>query len=340
MARSKPRAVLKAEPEDFRVQELPAYEPCGEGAHRYFWVTKRNASTDYLCRIVSRVLKCPKDAIGYAGLKDRWSVSRQLLSFPAEWEGVEDALASLQEVTEVTLAGLHGNKLRSGHLLGNRFEILLRGLTTGDVSHLESVAQRLQRHGWPNFYGDQRFGRANDNAEQAREMLARNRKTSRFKRRFLVSALQSELFNRYLEERLASGLWEQLLEGDLCRTLPLGPHFVTTDPALDQPRMDRFEISPTGPLFGYKMRRPSGPSAERENELLEREGLSWDQLRRQKITGARRVLRLPLPEFEWEPEPDGIRFRFSLPPGSYATVLLSEFVELELAPERNSSAVL
>ncbi len=276
-----PEGRIKTEPEDFRVEEIPAYLPCGEGPHRYYQVTKRNLSTDYLCRRLAEYLQVSKDAIGYAGLKDRRSVSRQFLSVPAEWEGVSEALVSLEGVQEVEEAGLHLNKLRPGHLLGNRFQILVRGLVPAQMSLLESVKHRLAEQGWPNLYGSQRFGRAADNAEQGRALLSpAGARVSRFKRRFLISAVQSELFNLYVEERIKLGLFDKLLSGDLCRTLPLGPHFVTTEPALDQPRMDRFEISPTGPIYGYKMRRPTGPAAALELKLLEREGLSLDSLRR------------------------------------------------------------
>ena len=79
-------------PEDFIVEEIPAYEPSGEGEHTYVWVEKRLQNTRDVAGFVARAAGVPIREIGYAGLKDRRAVTRQWFSLPfrsrppSEWE--------------------------------------------------------------------------------------------------------------------------------------------------------------------------------------------------------------------------------------------------------------
>ena len=59
----------------------------------------------------------------------------------------------------VQWAARHGNKLRLGHLKGNRFAIKIRDVDATDVVKIGPVLETLQRRGMPNYFGEQRFGR-------------------------------------------------------------------------------------------------------------------------------------------------------------------------------------
>lgn len=315
---------LRQAPEDFVVTEIPAYEPCGEGTHAYFEVTKRDLTTRHLVDHLARATAVRSTDIGYAGQKDRHAVTTQRLSVPAPAEGVPAALDGMVEVLAWRPLGLHENKLRKGHLHGNLFRIRIRDPQPGAAERARQVARRLEQTGWPNFFGPQRFGREGDNAEGGRELLANPRqRMPRWKRDLLVAAYQSELFNRYLARRIDEGLFSRALCGDLMGKLPGGGLFICQEPDEDQPRMDRFEISPTGPIFGYKMRRSEGAAAALEAQLQ----VDLAGFKPVGAQGSRRRLRLPLSDFRLEEEAEGLILEFSLPSGSYATVLLGEFMK-------------
>ena len=148
-------------------------------------------------------------------------------------------------------------------------------------------------------------------------------------RNFYVSAYQSYLFNHVVGQRLVSGL-RQLLLGDLAWIHACGAVFEVTDPEAEQPRADSFQISPTGPLFGYRMTWPSGAAAELEMQLLTAENLTLEVFRRPKlrIKGARRPLRFQASDCSISLGADAqgvyLELRFTLPRGCYATSLLRE----------------
>src|SRR5438309_1775383 len=78
---------IKQEPEDFEVEEIPAYEPSGSGDFLYLWVEKRDLGAEYFTRQVARRLGLPVGEVGTAGLKDRRAVARQMVSVPVRAEG-------------------------------------------------------------------------------------------------------------------------------------------------------------------------------------------------------------------------------------------------------------
>lgn len=112
------------EPGDFVVEEVPAYLPCGEGEHLFLWVEKEDVPAEGLVRHLSQALGVPREEIGVAGLKDRRAVTRQFVSVPARVE--EQVAAASTEAIRVLSATRHTNKLKTGHLKGNRFSVLLR----------------------------------------------------------------------------------------------------------------------------------------------------------------------------------------------------------------------
>src|SRR5262245_42257325 len=83
---------IKTQPEDFAVEEVPAYAPCGQGEFLYLWVEKRGLGAEFFVRQVARRLDVPADEVGTAGLKDRHAVTRQMVSVPA---AAEPRLAAL-----------------------------------------------------------------------------------------------------------------------------------------------------------------------------------------------------------------------------------------------------
>ncbi|MFQ5592314.1 MAG: tRNA pseudouridine(13) synthase TruD [Phycisphaerae bacterium] len=154
--------VIKRFDDDFIVEELPLYRPCGDGTHVFFTIEKRGMPTLRAVRLIARQLgKRPQD-IGYAGLKDAHGVTRQVLSVEhAEPRRIERL--SLDGIKVVSV-NRHGNKLKLGHLAGNRFSIKIRGCLKGPLPNARAVLDVLKARGVPNYFGPQRFGARGDNA--------------------------------------------------------------------------------------------------------------------------------------------------------------------------------
>ncbi|AKF82877.1 tRNA pseudouridine13 synthase [Myxococcus fulvus] len=319
---------FKLVPEDFEVEELPAYQPSGEGEHLYLWLEKRGRDTREVVRALSQVLGVSEDDVGVAGMKDRQAVTRQLISVPARAEPKLGDFAL--EGVQVLWSRRHGNKLRTGHLKGNRFRLRLRGVR--DVGAARESFTRLSAGGVPNYFGEQRFGRAGDNADLGRLLVLGQRlpkRPERFQRKLYLSAFQSRIFNRALADRVRAGTLSTALLGDVLRKEETGGLFVCEAPEVDGPRVAAFEVSPAGPLFGPKMTASAGEVAEVEAKLLAGEGVTLDDFKRGggETEGSRRPYRVRLGSPELTPEGDDVWLTFELPRGAYATEVLHELLK-------------
>lgn len=325
---------LRQSPTDFEVEEIPAYTPSGQGEHLFLWVEKVGLDTpDAAFRIASALGLNPGE-VSWAGLKDRVARTRQWLCVPAR---AEPALAALSPVPELTVLAhaRHGNKLRSGHLRGNRFRI--RILDAERPEAVVPVMERLVAEGLPNAFGEQRFGRG-DTGLRGRALMHGERlptRPSAFERKLYVSAYQALLFNRMLEARLRDIGLRRALPGDLMRKTDTGGLFVCREPEVDQARVERGEILATGPIFGWKMQRPEGEVDAAEQSVLAAEGLTLDSFRRLGgiAEGTRRPFSVPVTDARWTIEGPTVELAFTLPAGSYATVLLDEVMKESTTPD-------
>lgn len=332
--------VLKREPQDFIVEEIPVYQPCGEGEHLFLWVEKRDVSAEDLVAQLARSLGIGREDVGVAGLKDRRAVTRQFLSVPAACE----SRLTRFDVPGVRILEMarHGNKLRTGHLRGNRFDVLVRDVSPGAGAPAEAIAAVIRERGFPNYYGEQRFGVGGATEKLGLDLLA-GRKTPRDieprRRKFLLrlslSAAQSAVFNAVLGERLSDGLLGVVLAGDVMQVTDSGGCFVALDVPREQQRYNQRETVLTGPLFGPKMKTPTGEPALREQRVLDRFGITPQCVAAfpRLLTGARRPLVIRVDHLHIAADPAGLRFRFTLPSGVYATTLLREFMKNDAAPE-------
>ena len=154
------------------------------------------------------------------------------------------------------------------------------------------------------------------------------RRVPKATRKLHLAAYQSRLFNRLLDDRLAT--LGTLQAGDLAYLHDRGAVFSVEDPAAEQPRADAFEISPSAPLFGRKVTLADGEPGERERTLLAAEGLELESFRSSgiRLNGERRPLRVPLTEAAVRPDGDGaIMVTFALPRGSFATAVMAEVMK-------------
>ena len=317
-------------PEDFRVEEIDAFDASGEGEHLLLTIEKRGLTTAEAVRRVAAWAGVSESAIGHAGLKDRHAVTRQRLSVWLPGREDPDPSALDGEALRVVAAQRHSRKLPRGALGGNRFRLVLREVV-GDRIAIEQRLQAIAGQGVPNYFGEQRFGRYGDNVAQALAMFA-GKRVKREERSLLLSAVRSELFNRVLAQRVRDGNWNAALEGDVF--MLAGSHSVFGPEPLDdriRGRVTTFDIDPTGPMWGRGELRTSDAVLALETAAVAGDDAQplRDGLERAGMKQERRALRLRVNELQWQwLANDALELAFELPAGSYATSVLAELGEV------------
>lgn len=320
------RGRLRSVPEDFVVDELLGFDPSGAGEHLLVRIEKRGANTDWIARQLATWAGVSPAVVSYAGIKDRHAVCRQ--SFSVQLPGRPDPDPAALQSTEFRVLSMarHSRKLQRGALTGNRFEIRLRGVD-GDRERAARQLDAIARRGVPNYFGEQRFGRAGDNVEQARAMFA-GRRVSRPERSLLLSAARSQVFNTVLAERVAAGSWDQGIAGDVFQLDFRGSLF-GPEPLDDtlHARIAAGEIHPTGLLPGEGEARVADAALAIEQAACAAYADLCEGLRKARVEVARRALRLCPRGFAWHWDGDDLVVAFELPAGSYATSVLREVAD-------------
>jgi len=316
------------EPEDFVVEEVPAYAASGKGEHQFVLLRKRLLTTQEAAKRLGRACGVNERDVGYAGMKDKHAVTTQWLSLCTKTPiSPELDLGPGMEILTVTR---HENKLRTGHLIGNRFIITLVGVVDGALERANAIVERLRKDGLPNYFGAQRFGHGGRNLPDALAWLERGgRSRNRFEQKLFPSVVQSELFNRYLTARLGFGR-EQLIAGEVVRITGAGAMFRVDDVAAEQPRYAAGDLNLTGPMLGPKLRPASAQALELEQSITAELGLSEEMLGvlGRNAPGTRRDLFAAMDGLSIEEAPDrgqpALRLSFTLPAGGYATEVLRQ----------------
>lgn len=396
---------IKQSNEDFFVQEIPLYEPSGEGEHIFCEVQKNGLTTFQAIELLTAATGTKRVDIGYAGMKDARALTRQHFSIRAPTlAAAPDLQAKVLAIKtpelEVLWANRHVNKIRLGHLSANRFAIKIRDVDPLAITKLPPLLKLLQERGVPNYFGEQRFGRRNnndllgaalvrsDNKELARLLLGDPQKgvdegmqfkarrlyeegdlEGSFKawprrngmerrllhqviktgkpsgagraldehlRRLFVSALQSRVFNEVLAERVTANTFDQLIPGDWAYKHDNGACFHVQDLPAESPRTAAWEISPTGPLIGFRVSLADAAAGEIEQRIFSAHKLTPDMFKvpgHHRVKGARRPLRIRPEDVQYSAgvDDDGgyITLAFTLPAGAFATIVLRELMKTD-----------
>lgn len=147
---------IKDSSEDFLVDEIPSYTPCGTGEHCYLIIEKRGITTLEAISRIAKNLKVPEREIGYAGMKDAVGITRQTISIQRVTP--EKALSLELDDIRIVSAERHSNKLKVGHLKGNRFRVIIRGVSGVAAEVVPAILEVLEKRGVPNYFGYQRYG--------------------------------------------------------------------------------------------------------------------------------------------------------------------------------------
>lgn len=321
--------VLKATPEDFKVQEDLGFAPSGEGEHILLHIRKRGQNTQWVARELSRLAGVTQREVTWAGLKDRHAVTEQWFGVHLPGKVMPDFSSLESEDIHVLAIARHHKKLKTGALKGNWFELRIHELSETSIllPRLTAIAER----GVPNYYGEQRFGHDFGNLTQARAMFNGRRIKDRHKRSLYLSAARSYLFNQAASARLAQGLGEQLIAGD-CVMLAGSQSFFTLneDNPLDEVMQARFvtgDVRLSAPLWG-RGRLPSAElAAELEQAALAEHSDLCQGLEAQGVKQERRPLLLKPEQMRWQLADTSLHLSFWLPAGSYATSVVRELVK-------------
>ena len=323
----KQTALLKAECADFVVKENLGYSMAGEGEFVAVRVRKTDANTLFVGEKLAQFAGISARNMSYAGLKDRRAVTEQWFSLQMPGKTTPDFGDFQLEGIEILEVTRHNRKIRTGSLDGNYFDILLRNAIEND--DLKVRLENLSKFGFPNYFTEQRFGRDGHNLIQALrwakgEIQVKDRK----KRSFYLSAARSEVFNLVVSERLKQGVANRVLPNDIVQLSGSHSWFVADekeDLNVLQLRLEQGDLQLTAPLIG----ETAQPACSLENDIVQQHQDIVNLMKQECLKPARRPLLMKPKDFNWQFEETGLRLKFYLPAGSYATALVRELVNIE-----------
>lgn len=317
------RGVVRSEPEDFVVEEELGFEPGGGGDHTWLWIRKRDANSAEVAAALADFAGVGRGAVSWSGRKDRHAVTAQWFSVQLpgsvdpDWSEFNESRWSVEQAVR------HSRKLRIGTHRANRFQLRVRDVA-GESSAIDAGLRRIATAGFPNYFGQQRFGGYGQNVRRAREQLVRNRRKPQ---PMLLSAARAWLFNQVLDARLAEGTWCAPQTGDALMLAGSRSLFECRgdEPDLTE-RIAAFDVDVTGPLWGLGKQPLGAEMAAREAAWLADEADLRAGVERQRAAAQRRRLRAVASGLEWSHEGDCLELAFTLPAGVFATSLLRELV--------------
>lgn len=325
-------AVIRRSPADFVVTEQLVPTGLSGGEHLWLWIEKVSSNTQLVAAQLAEYFGVRKRDVAYAGLKDRHAITRQWFSIwlpGGEKKGVlpppdHAEFRVLQHVWQT-------KKIRRGMHSGNHFALVLRDVKVS-TQMLEQRLQQISAQGVPNYYGSQRFGITFD----ARPLAIRW-SDDRFQRGMQLSAVRSFLFNLQLAQRVKQQRWQTpALPGWLSwRGSNAGFVADVLDERL-QHLLESHELSPSAWLPGV-VADPRLAATEDELAALTTHSIWLDQLRERRVLAARRATVLGVNQVEHRIDNDALKLSFTLPPGAFATVVLSELFRVVDAAAYNAS---
>jgi len=310
--------------DDFIVEEVPV-KFTGKGNFIIAKIKKQKLGTWDLIEALSKGLKIYENELGYAGLKDKNATTTQYISIPRKY--AKDLKNFRHPKIKILETTLHSQKLNIGDLIGNKFEINLHDVKQEDVGKIEKYINQVAKKGMPNYFGFQRFGHDGlENLEKARkyiygDLTIKDRKLSKM----LVAAYQSDFFNKWLVERInLDDESFKLLDGDVFRVYETDKYF-TPKNLTDIMKKDfkAKKIVPSGLLPGRKAFRAIAKAKEIE-EKFDDTYIQEKGYRRDALVYPTNI------NVKYNKETKQCKLRFTLPKGSYATVLIENIANRNL----------
>lgn len=334
-------AEYKNSPQDFIVKEHIHFadQLTGNGEHLWLYIEKIGVNTSHLIDLLAKAVQIESYDIGYSGIKDRHAVTYQWVSLRlpkitdiAVIENLLNQSLNTNEKIHILKHSWHNKKLNRGTHKNNHFIITLHNVL-GNKNDIELALQTLQKIGFPNYFGEQRFGNDGNNIDKAQKhckaLLKSKRRKLTQKDTFMISVIKSHLFNQILDKRVAQNTWHTPIAGDVF--MLDGTHSLFVSELTDEigERVASGDLHPTAPLFGVADKLVATDQALLiENIVLNQE---YNQtltklLLALKVRGDRRALRVVPQALAWDWQENAqnnrIILSFSLPAGTFATALL------------------
>lgn len=343
---SKIDVLFKQTKDDFVVTEVPLYEFSGEGEHLVLKIRKKDLSTWDAIEIIANFLGCKTREIGYAGLKDKNAMTIQSISIHKSFEEKIDSFK--HDNIKILEKTYHNNKIKIGHLKGNKFFVRLKRVGLLECKKIEEALEKIVTFGMPNYFGFQRFGIEGNNYLKGKDIIEGKLKEKRRNlRQMYINSYQSYLFNSWLSRRIEiSKLIDafepkeiaqklnlpldevkrmkkqkhplKVLTGDLFSHYPYGRIFNIEDLEEESEKFYNRDRVPTGLLPGKRVKSSISLAHEIEKEFDKRTGED----------GARRFAWV-FPEdiqSNYKEDKNWMELNFYLPKGSYATELIAEII--------------
>lgn len=338
--------VFKQNKDDFVVTEVPLYEFSGDGEHLVLKIRKKDLSTWDAVEIIANFVGCKSRDIGYAGLKDKNALTVQSISIHKQYE--EKLKTFSHENIKILETTYHNNKIKVGHLKGNKFFVRLKRVNLIDQKKIEAALEQIVTFGMANYFGFQRFGIEGNNYLKGKDIIdGKLKERKRNLRQMYINSYQSYLFNSWLSKRIEISkliaafepkeIAEKLnlpvdevkrmkaqkhplkiMTGDLLSHYPYGRIFTIEDLETESEKFYNRDRVPTGLLAGKRVKNSESYAYEIEKEFEEKTGED----------GARRFAWI-FPEdiqSNYKEDKNWMELSFYLPKGSYATEFIAEII--------------
>jgi len=322
--------LLRSDISDFKVFEKLPFEPCGEGEHLFIHIRKTGANTLFVARELAKYFKVKEQLVSYAGLKDRFAVTEQ-------WFGIHVPGKEVFELNDLVIEGVeilsykrHNKKLRTGALLGNQFELVLREVTA--IKALTERWQKIVEQGVPNYFGEQRFGIEGGNIERALSLFAGQKIKDKKKRGMYLSAARSHIFNHVINERIKQQRFNSVAPGDVLMLAGTQSvfHLDEVDSSIEKRFTDK-DVDITAPMWGAGDLMTTAEPLALEQSVADDNPEFCQGLPRFGLKQERRRIRLNVTDtnielFSPENGDSSVKISFFLPAGCYATTVLRELL--------------
>lgn len=311
---------------DFVVTEDLGFRPEGEGEHLYCYIQKTGLNTEEVASKLAKVAEIPIKQVSYAGLKDKNAITYQWFSIHLPGKYTPDLLALDCEGFKVLEQARHVKKLQRGSLQGNFFNIKITEFTDHENDLIDKIEQIKQ--GFPNYFGEQRFGFKGNNLQKAYRFLIEGKKIkSKHLKSLLYSTVRSWLFNIQLNRRIIDKTWNKVRFGDAVSLTGTNSFFICEEvnDEIIQRTMNH-DISPAGYLWGRNSSEKLAETFDMMGQALNDYQPWLKALEEHGLTFQTRPYICWPKDLQYKQIEDTLNLEFYLPKGSYATSLLREIV--------------
>jgi len=331
-------ADLRSKYQDFKVFEILPFSPTNEGEHLFIEIEKTGTNTVYVARQLAKYFGVKENLVTYAGLKDRFAVTKQWFGVHLPGKKEYDLSDCLIDGVTILQSVRHNKKLKTGALLGNKFEITLRNVT--DKEELLNRYDQVIKKGIPNYFGEQRFGIEQGNLDKALALFDGQKVKDKKKRGMYLSAARSYLFNYSVHQRIENQHFDVPMGGDVF--MLAGTQSIFSPDLIDEDifkRLKEQDIDITATMWGAGELKTTASTHEFESKLSQLFPEFCQGLAKFGLKQERRRIRLSITQAKTTINDDNsVTLSFILPAGCYATTVLREVVNYQDVSERHVSA--